>query len=259
MKKPLLTFLSLLFITSLLIAQVPEGTILRFGFYKVEEGKQAEYETVMKDYLGELMKERIENGCMENWIFRRVLPYTNASNYFTHITIDVLKPGKTNYQCEGVTKETVFPEMSEGMHELLLNVHRSSRKVVYRTVVSYVAGFNKNDEIVKYAAYNFIRTLPGKGVDYRNMHKEYQKSIYEKYSNQSAWHAFFRSDPAVGGSNEWNYLTVDGYDTMDQKRNRSVNVPEDIAKERNKKYGNYVEMRDLKYQVVAELIMSAKE
>ena len=60
MKKPVLTFLSLLFITSLLIAQVPEGTILRFGFYKVEEGKQAEYETVMKDYLGELMKERIE-------------------------------------------------------------------------------------------------------------------------------------------------------------------------------------------------------
>ena len=259
MKKLLLTLLPLLFFTSLLIAQVPEGTIITFGFYKVEEGKQAEYETVMKDYIGEFMKERIKNGCIENWIFRRVLPNTSASNYFTHITVDVFKPGKTNRQCEGVTNETVFPEMSEGMHQLLLNVRATSRKVVYRTRVSYVAGFNKNDAIVKYAAFNFIRTNPGKLNDYKNMHKEYQKDIFMKYSNQPAWHSFVRSDPRVGGSEEWNYLTIDGYRTLDQKINRSVNVPENLSKEVNKKYGNYIDMRDLKYQVLTELIMAAKE
>ena len=259
MKKLLLTFLSLSFIANLLIAQDPEAILVQFGFYKVEDGRRAEYETVMKDYMGEVMKERIKNGCMQNWIFRRVIPRTNASNYFTHMTIDVLNPGKTNYQCEGVTNKTVFPDMSEGMHELLLNVHRTSRKVVYRTAVIHVAGYNKNEDFVRYAAYNFIRTYPGKGADYRNMHKEYTKDIYENHSSQSAWHAFVRRDAAVGGSEEWNYLTIDGYDNMDQKRTRSINVPEDLSNEVNKKYGKLLDMRDLKYQVVAELIMSAKE
>ena len=79
------------------------------------------------------------------------------------------------------------------------------------------------------------------------------------HSNQSAWHALRRTDPRVGGSQEWNYLTIDGYKTLDEKRNRSVNVPEDLSKEMNKKYGNYQEMRDLKYQVVSVLLMAAKE
>ena len=106
MKKLLLTLSALLLFTSYLVAQVSDDNTVLFHFFKVEDGKQAEYETVMKDYYGEIMKENIKNGCMQNWIFRRVLPGTNASNYFTHVTVDVLNPGKTNYQCEEVTKET---------------------------------------------------------------------------------------------------------------------------------------------------------
>jgi len=259
MKKLLLSLLSLFIITPILIAQIPEGTIVQFGFYKVEEGKQAEYETVMVDYQGEIMKERVRKGCMENWVFRRVLPGTSASNYFTHITIDVLKSGKTNFECEGISAETVFPEMSEGMHQLLRNVWQNSRKVVYRTTTSYVAGYNKNDEIPEFAAYNFITTYPGKRSDYRNMHKEYLNDIFLKYSNQTAWHALDRNDPRVGGSEEWNYLTIDGYSSLDQKGNRSVNVPDSLSKELNDKYGNTADLRDLKYQVVTRLIMSANE
>lgn len=260
MKKLLLTVIPLLLFTSFLAAQVSgQNTNILFHFFKVQEGKQAEYETVMKDYYGEIMKENIKNGCMQNWIFRRVLPGTNASNYFTHVTVDVLNPEKTNYQCEEVTKETVFPEMSEGMHNLLRNVRAKGRKVVYRTSTTYVAGFNKNETIPKYAAFNFIKTNPGKLNDYKNMHIEYQKDNFMKYSNQPMWHSFVRSDPRVGGSEEWNYLTIDGYETMEQKRDRRVNVPENLTKEINKKYGNYLDLRDLKYQVVTELIMAAKE
>lgn len=72
-------------------------------------------------------------------------------------------------------------------------------------------------------------------------------------------HAIVRNDPAVSGSNEWNYITMAGYDTMDQIRNRSDNVPEDLPKESIKRYGSLIEMRDLKYQAALELIMSANE
>ena len=47
--------------------------------------------------------------------------------------------------------------------------------------------------------------------------------------------------------------------TLDEKRNRSVDVPEDLSKEVNEKYGNMLEMRDLKHQVVTVLLMAAKE
>ena len=258
MKKLLLIVFPLLLFTSFLVAQVPENNTVRFHFFKVDDDKQAEYETVMKDYYGPIMKERVKNGCLQNWVFRRVLPGTNARNYFTHVTIDVLNPGKNNYQCEKVTAKTVFPTMSEGMHNLMAKV-RTSRKVVYRTSTSYVTGFNKNDSIPTFAAFNFIRTKPGKLNDYKNMHLEYQKDNFMKYSNQLVWHALVRNDARSGGSAEWNYLTIDGYDTMSQKRNRSVNVPEKLSKEINKKYGSFIDMRDLKHQVVTRLIMAASE
>ena len=85
------------------------------------------------------------------------------------------------------------------------------------------------------------------------------KDIFLNHSNQAAWHAMKRTDPRVGGSEEWNYLIVDGYKSLDEKRNRSVNVPKDLSKEINKKYGNFLDMRDLKHQVVTTLLMSAAE
>ena len=85
------------------------------------------------------------------------------------------------------------------------------------------------------------------------------KDIFLNQSNQAAWHAMKRTDPLVGGSEEWNYLIVDGYKSLDEKRNRSVNVPKDLSKEINKKYGNFLDMRDLKHQVVTTLLMSAAE
>ena len=38
-----------------------------------------------------------------------------------------------------------------------------------------------------------------------------------------------------------------------------MNVPEDLSKEMNEKYGNFVDMRDLKHRVVTTLLMSAAE
>ena len=259
MKKQLLAVLPAILFANLLIAQVEEATQVNIGFYKVEDGKRAEYETVMMDYFGPIMKKRVENGCMQNWIFRRVAPASNASNYFTHVTIDVLMPGKTNYQCEGVTPESVFPDMSEGMHQLLWDTRTNSRKVVYRTWTEYVTGFSRDDKVVELAAFNFIRIYPGKGANYINSHKEYAKDFFEKYSNQAAWHALRRIDPLTGGSEEWNYLTIDGYNTMEEKRNRTMNAPEDLVKERIEKYGRNPEMRDLMYHVVTRLLMSARE
>ena len=258
MQRFLIMLFCFLFFASNVFTQADKSTVFLIGFYKVEDGMQSEYEAVMTGYFGNIMKEKVAKGCFQNWIFRRVLPHTNAANYYTHMTIDVLNPGKTNYECDEVTDVSVFPSMSIGMHELMYNVRDRSRKVVYRTEVTYITGFNKAKQPPRYSAFNFMRTEPGRTDDFKDMHTMYTKDIFLNNDKQIAWHALERTDPAVTGSQEWNYMTIDGFETMNQKRNSVMIIPDNISKDVQDKYGNWEEMRDFRYQVVSELIMSAK-
>ena len=66
---------------------------LNFGFYKVDQDKRASYELLMTDFFGPLMQKRVDEGCLSNWLFRRVLPNSSLYGEFTHITIDIMAPG----------------------------------------------------------------------------------------------------------------------------------------------------------------------
>ena len=85
---------------------------IQISFYKVDE--TSEYESVMTDVFGKIMTQRVKEGCMRNWIFRRI-PNSSMAEQFTHMTIDVLNPGSDNYACgefENIRKK-VFPNQSE--------------------------------------------------------------------------------------------------------------------------------------------------
>ena len=118
---------------------------IQISFYKVDETKRAEYESVMTDVFGKIMTQRVKEGCMRNWIFRRVIPNSSMAEQFTHMTIDVLNPGSDNYACgefENIRKK-VFPNQSEKIFNILRDIRNSSRNVIYRTKLSRVSGFNK--------------------------------------------------------------------------------------------------------------------
>ena len=232
--------------------------LLRIGFYKVNPGMEADYETAMIEYQGVMMKERVKNGCMRNWVFREVLPGSEARKHFTHMTVDVLNLDSKTYNCPSVTPEKVFPKMSENMRNIIDKVRSTSRKVVYRTVVRKVAGFNKGDSLVEFAAFNFIKTKPGKKQAYINRNKEFSLKEYKNHSNQQAWYAWERYDAKAGGLMSWDYLSMDGYNKASDKLNRVVNTPKSIKDKENKKYGPLADMRDLNHQVLTRLLYSAK-
>ena len=232
--------------------------LLLIGFYKVKPGMEADYETAMIEYQGKMMKERVKNGCLRNWVFREVLPNSEGRKLFTHMTVDVLNLDSDTYNCSSVTPEKVFPEMSENMRNIINKVRSSSREVVYRTVVRKVAGVNKGEGLAKFAAFNFIKTKPGKKQAYINRNKEFSPKQYKNYSNQQAWYAWERYDARVGGLLSWDYLSMDGYNKISDKLNRVVNTPKSIKDKENKKYGPLSEMRDLNHQVLTRLLFSAK-
>ena len=238
--------------------QAQEQQLVFLGFYKVNPGMEDDYETAMIEYQGEIMKERVKNGCMRNWIFREVLPNSQARNYFTHMTVDVLNVGADNYNCPSVSSESVFPQMSDKMRSLINKIKNSSRTVVYRTVVKQVAGFNRDDKLSKIGAWNFITTKPGKKQAYIDRNKEFSLNQYMNFSNQQSWWAWERYDARVGGSLNWDYLSFDGYNNLSDKLNRKVNTPPSIKNKEEKKYGPLIEMRDLNQQVVTRLLMEAK-
>ena len=66
---------------------------------------ETDYETAMIEYQGVMMKERVKNGCMRNWVFREVLPGSEARKHFTHMTVDVLNLDSKTYNCPSVTPE----------------------------------------------------------------------------------------------------------------------------------------------------------
>ena len=107
--------------------------------------------------------------------------------------------------------------MSENMRNIIDKVRSTSRKVVYRTVVLKVAGFNKGESLVEFAAFNFIKIKPGKKQAYINRNKEFSTKQYKNYSNQQAWYAWERYDAKAGGLMSWNYLSMDGYNKASDK------------------------------------------
>ena len=184
---------------------------IQISFYKVDETKRGEYESVMTDIFGKIMKQRVKEGYMKNWIFRRVIPNSSMAEQFTHMTIDVLNPDSDNYNCgelESIRKK-VFPNQSEEIFNILRDIKNSSRNVIYRTKLSHVSGYNKIEgKTAQFAMFCITKTKNG---NYKKRHKDEEwLNAAEKAHGKDAWHAFERDD-FVNGTKEWNYLTIDGY------------------------------------------------
>ena len=247
--------LSLAFIVVCSLTMAQTNQKIQMGFYKVDEDMRAEYETVMKDYLGKMMAERVKQGCMSNWIFRRVVPNSSMAENFTHMTIDVMNPGDENYwNCDTFDVDLVFPNISPELHSILQEVHRKSRNVIYRTKLDGVAGHNKLDHVGHIAIYNFTKT---KSQKYKQKHIK-MGAVFTDYGNRDAWYAFERDEPIDWATKEWDYMTVDVYDSVEKMKSQGKQMPEKIRNEMNKKYGNGNSQREIMKRVMTTLIYAVK-
>ena len=59
-------------------------------------------------------------------------------------------------------------------------------------------------------------------------HIESTKDIYEKYSNNKFWVAHSRVDVISRAQDEWNYLTIDGFDSKEYAM-KSWSVPKKVS------------------------------
>ena len=231
---------------------------IQISFYKVDETKRAEYESVMTDIFGKIMKQRVKEGCMKNWIFRRVIPNSSMGEQFTHMTIDVLNTGSDNYACgelESIRKK-VFPNQSEEIFNILRDIKNSSRNVIYRTKLSHVSGYNKIEgKNPQFAMFCITKTKNG---NYKKRHKDEEwLNAAEKAFGQDAWHAFERDD-FVNGTKEWNYLTIDGYENANDIYTGNKPFPSKLNQKIQEKYGKPGSQRDIWKRINTRLIYSAK-
>tara|TARA_X000000950_G_scaffold7352_1_gene8034 strand:- start:73 stop:888 length:816 start_codon:yes stop_codon:yes gene_type:complete len=245
------------------------------SFYKVDENHRVEYETLMKDVFGKIMKQRVEDGCMKNWIFRRVSNNSSMSEQFTHMTIDVYNDGATNYLCndEGnldsfddlvmkvnqdteVIRKKVFPNQSKEVFQILNSLKNSARNIIYRTNLVQVSGFNKIGKTPKYAIWCFTKT---KNQNYEKRHSDKDwLNAAKKSMGHDAWYSFKRDEP-VTGTKEWNYITIDAFDNENEIYKGGSPMSSKTRDMILKKYGTGSSQREIWKRVKTELIFSAKD
>lgn len=230
-----------------------EGNYITVNFYKVAEGKTNDYEKLMTEYISKIQESRIKSGCMSGWVFRRVQPSTKMSNEITHMTIDIRNKEQIEKNCSWNPYESI-PEISEYLHEVILEKHRSNRKLIYNTQLIEVAGYNKSSETPKIAVFNFIKANNVNA--YAKRHKEWQNNAFKKHSSQVGWHALKRNDLVGNGANEWNYLTIDLFNNLNEANNRKWSMSQIEMEKANKKYGTNASMRVINDKVIATLISS---
>lgn len=230
-----------------------EGNYLTINFYKVAEGKTQDHEKLMTEYISKIQEERIKSGCLSGWVFRRVLPSSKMSNEISHITIDIRTKEQAEKDCNWNAYNSI-PEISEYLHEVILEKHNLNRKLVYSTQLIEVAGYNKISEVPNVAVFNLTKV---NNLDmYAKRHREWQNNAFQNYSSQVGWHALMRNDLIGGGANEWNYLTIDLFNNLEEANNRKWSLPQKEFDMANKKYGSNNDLRVINDKIIATLILS---
>ena len=246
--KKIYLLLSILFFAFNANAQ-DEDKVVIYNFYKVNKGQEKSFENLMKTFIADKIKRAIKDGCRDTWVFRKVDPLSEMSNYISHMTVDIYK--KSEQPCEVNFYEPV-DNMAAEINEELMNIHRSNRELIYSAQLAEVAQFNKGDGPSNYAITNFMRVndIP----KYSKKHKESTKSIFEKYSNNQFWVSHPRLDPISFAENEWNYITVDGFKSKNDAM-KTWSVPKKVSSDSDKKYGTNSSMRVVRNRMASLLIM----
>lgn len=220
-----------------------------YNFYKVNEGRMVSYENVMKHFISGIQKKMIEEGCKDGWVFRKVDPTTEMSNYISHYTIDIYENGQK--PCDANWNDA-FPNLPSELFDELMTTHQQNRKRIYVARLGEVAHYNKQNKPAQYSIVNLMRV--NNLTKYSKKHRESTKGIFEKYTSRQLWVANNRLDPESYGAEEWNYLTVDGFSSKSEAM-KGQNIPQKVVSDSNKKYGMNNEMRRINKRITSNLIM----
>ena len=248
MKKSLFTFFTVL-IFNVIFSQ-NSNKLFVYNFYNVNDGRIESYENVMKNFISGINKKLIDDGCKDSWIFRKVDPTTEMSNYISHYTIDVYNDGQQ--PCDVDWGKESIPELPKELFDELMNIHQKNRKRIFVSRLGEVAGYNKEDRPAEYSVVNFMRV--NNISKYSKKLKESTKGIFEKHSNRQLWAANNRLNLEGYAADEWNFITVDGYYSKSDAM-KSTNIPQKVITESNKKYGLNNKMRTINKRMLSSLIM----
>ena len=246
--KNLFFSLILLLISLSLYSQEDEKVVIN-NFFKVNKGHEESFENLMKTFIADKVKRSIKDGCRDAWVFRKVEPRSEMSNYITHMTVDIYR--KSKQPCSVNFYEPISG-MAVEINDELMKIHMANRELIYSAELSEVAHFNKGYGAAKYAITNFMRV--NNVPKYSKKHIESTKAIFEKYSNNQFWVSHPRHDPISFAEDEWNYLTVDGFNSKSDAM-KPWSIPKEVSSESDKKYGTNSSMRVIRKRMEASLIM----
>ena len=227
---------------------------VNFGFYKVDQDQRAAYELLMTEFIGPLMQKRVDEGCLNAWIFRRVLPNSSVYGQFTHITVDVMPPGESGYWDCNAKLQEVFPGLSGKVRRYLFEERNRLREVVHRVRTEYVAGYNTLQKAPPIAVFNLSKA---KSNQYEAKHRDGFADFFKQGSNAVAWHAMKRIDPTAWAMEEWDYLTIDCFENVAQMA-KPVSFSQAGQKYYLEKYGPGPEQRDILLRADTRLVFATE-
>ena len=256
MKKILYTllFLSL----SLSYSQLDEGQKINFDFIKVEKENIEEYESFITDYIGKVAETAVENGKLENFIFRRVSQNSRYNAGFTHMILWIDNDQSIPWS---EMWDKTYPNLSKESRDWIWSKGNLLFDKLYTAYTTYVTGFSHAGEgVVNYiATYNLIKAADGKLNDYIAFEKNMKETLENNAPSLKGWHALTRNGSVARAQGAWDFMTIDNFaNTQDANKLWWTDIPQKIRQNNSKKYGNASDLRTIRYRVITRLIYDAK-
>ena len=245
----------LFFIISFSYSQPNEGETVRFQFVKVEKGDIEEFEIFMTDFVGKAASKAVENGKLENWIFRRVSQNSEYNSQFSHMIIWVV-PKNTPTWPE--TWDATYPGLSADSRSWAWSKGQELYETVYNARCTYITGFNHTgDKVNNIATFNLIKANNINA--YSEFEKNMKKTLEKHAPSLKGWHVLSRNGSVTRSENAWNFLTIDTFESMaDANKVWWSEIPQKINESNIKKYGSASDLRVIQHRVVTRLLFDAK-
>ena len=143
---------------------------------KVEKENIEEYESFITDYIGKVAETAVENGKLENFIFRRVNQNSRYNAGFTHMILWVDNDQSIPWS---EMWDKTYPNLSKESRDWIWSKGNVLFDKLYTAYTTYVTGFSHAGEgVVNYVAtYNLIKAADGKLNDYIAFEKNMKELI----------------------------------------------------------------------------------
>jgi hypothetical protein len=172
---------SFILIVQLNVLAQEKPTYIMVNLVKVEKGKGADYEELIKNYGSKLFNERIKSGELESWALYSVGMRTDMTDEYNYVTVAASKNLKGLMEPQQTAPELMkkmMPGTPEDMINSLPDRYNAVRTILGSMVLVNLDGLQATDR--KYYEINYMQVPAGKEAEYVALEKDTYKPLHKE-------------------------------------------------------------------------------